>query len=542
MADEKLQFTFFGKYLLGDSFKQLDADVKNAQKATKDMSGAALGTLRSISGCFSGELNAVMNQSLNILNQMAKGGIWGVMGAAAQAGLSLAIEGIKSLIENYETMEERLLRVTDQAQAFHDSLKRISDSGAIKRMKSALDEATTGAKEAMAAIERAAAAVNALEGAKGASAAAAVQENIAGIILEKTRAVANSLNEFDKAVIEAEADLKIANIELTEAQRKSAEAVDAARRGVETAQKKQMQAIDNVVAAQRAVEIAENDYKKAKIHGAVKQTEYENKLKAAREAEKAALIEKAKADNDLAIALEKQSEAESRQSAAIATAETKIVKLSAERDKAARKLEESTNAEADLMTATKGLASAYDEEAGERRALAQELENQKKTLQESERDRLEEIGGKISAAEKQIERIETIGRGIDKGERAYLQHHEWMGKPWERSASGGLANFGDYQKSIRWKERYDRDIAAHDAANDKKADRIRANLEKGKNVSQKDRDFLKNWDDFKKQRDGTESIETDIRNWKEEQTQISKDTKTAVENIENKIKEVLGVK
>ena len=543
MADEKIQVEIGGKYTAKEQFKQWDSDVKKMQAEHKDMSKSAVSALRNIAGTFDGELNAAVSHSISLLTEMTRGGIWGAMGAAASIGLEMAIKGMQALVEKIGESNDRILELLEHCNDFRDSLNKIADSGAIKRMNESLKAATKDAKEAMEAIESAAAAVNSLEGAKGASAAAAAQESIAKIVRDKAIAVAASMNSFDRAVIEAKADLEVATLEMAEAERSAAAAVEAANRQYQTAQDKQLQAIDNLVAAQRAVEVAEGEYKKAKIHGAISEKDYEQKLESARAAEKAALVAKTKVDNDVAVALEKQSEAESRKAAAVARAEAKVVQLTASRDEAIRKMDESTDAEAGLMAATKNLSDAYNDEASERKALASELQNQKETMQEATQTQIKGLEGKIRSAEKEIEGVNALRKSLDEGERAYLKHHNWMGRALSRNADGGIDNFGDFLKAQRWKARADRDKnSLFNQSQDAKYNDIMDRIASGKKVSDRDRKFAEDWGNFKKQRDGTDSLEKDIRNWKEKQIDISEKTRDAVEKIEKDIKQALGVR
>jgi hypothetical protein len=542
MAEEKIQFTLGAIFKGNEAFKQLNTDVKNSQREFKDMSRSSIGVLKSIAGTMDGELNGTLTRSISLLSDLSRGGLWGVMGAAAQLGIGMAIEGLQKLVAMAEESSDRLITLISHANDFKESLNRIADSKAIAKMKDALKEATTGAKEAMEAIESAAAAVNSISSAQGQTAAAKVQEELAKIMRDKAKAVANSLNEFDKAVISAKADLDAANVEMTEAQRAAAASVAAAQRGVETAQQKQMQAIENLVAAQRAVEIAETDYKKAKIHGNVKLQEYERTLEAARAAEKAAQAAKNKADADVTVALEKHTAAESLAAASVAKAETKVVELTAARDEVIRKHNEQIEAEQSLFNSTNVLSEGRKKEASLIDENIKAMKEQRDALKKEGEAKEKELQGRIDAGEAEIRSIGEMRKNLDKGELAYLKHHGWMGEAFERNGTGGIASFKDFMKGMRWKGRYDRDMESADRSNNARADKIRSALDAGKKVSDSDRKFLQNWEDFKKQRDGGESIENDIRSWKEEQTRVAEETKTAVEKIEERIKETLALK
>lgn len=81
--------------------------------------------------------------------------------------------------------------------------------------------------------------------------------------------------------------------------------------------------------------------------------EYERTLEQARTAEKNAMAAKAKADNAVAVALEKQETAETNMRTAITKAETKVIEMTAARDKAKKALEENTAKEESYGMTTK---------------------------------------------------------------------------------------------------------------------------------------------------------------------------------------------
>ena len=536
MAEEKIQFSLGAVFTGKPAFDEQDRALKGLQKDNKGAVDFTSNTLKGLAGTIEGELNGTITRSISLLSDLARGGLWGVMGAAAQIGVGMAITAMQSLASKAAEAHEEVINLLNHVNDFHESLNRIADGKAITRMKDSLKEATIGAKEAMQAIEAAASSVNAIASAKSSSSAAAVQEQIANIVREKAQQVAASLDEFDKSVIAAKADIKIASIELAEAERAAPQSVEAAARDVETAQAKQMQAIDNLVAAQRAVEIAENDYKKAKVHGAVKQQEYEATLERARAAEKDAMAAKARADTDLSVALEKQSEAESKKAAAVARAEAKVVELTAKRDEIVRKHNESLRAEELLTGSTNELADKRNE-------FAVELKKQKDAIKADSDAQHNMRTAWIRAAEKEIEDINQLRKDLDEGELAYLKHHEWMGKPLSRNPDGGINSFKDYMKAKRWKDRADRDKdSMYEKGNDARLADIEDRIAKGKKVSDRDKEWAENWRGYKKQKGGTESLEKSIRAWKDEQLEIAETSKKALEDIDDRLKTVLGLK
>lgn len=308
MAEERLTFKI-GSEFSGDGFNKANNAVKTSGKVASQMRGAFGGILNDLNQMDGkvGELIGQFNGMAQSLQQL------GVAGAVLY-GVKFGAEKLADYIEH---MNDEMINMIQHANDFNEQLKKIHDNAAIKRMNEALKEATTEAHNAMQAIKETADAVNALSGAKAESAMAQANEQLAKLMKQKAEAVAGALGEFQKQVAAAKGDLAIAQHELETAHKNAAAAVEKANRDYDTAQQRQLQAIDNVVAAQRAVEIAETDYKKAKIHGSVREAEYQQTLEKAREALIAAEKAKAKADNDVAIAVEKQETATSKMNATI---------------------------------------------------------------------------------------------------------------------------------------------------------------------------------------------------------------------------------
>lgn len=99
MADERINLTFAGDYQLGDAFKNLNNDVTRFQKATKDMSQAARSSLSSLAGAFDTELGGAIGKTAGLVNEMARGGIWGVMAAAANQAIGFIAEKLREAQE-----------------------------------------------------------------------------------------------------------------------------------------------------------------------------------------------------------------------------------------------------------------------------------------------------------------------------------------------------------------------------------------------------------------------------------------------------------
>lgn len=536
MADEKIQLTFLGKWAAGEAFKQGDADMKKFQKSVKDMRGVVAGQLGEITHIVDGQLNVYLNRSLNLVNEMARGGIWGAIGAVATQGVAMAAEAMKQLVDMASEAHDKTLALMSSINDFQDGLKRSFDSKAIKAMSAALKEATTEAHAAMTALESASANRNAVSGAQNSASSAAAQEKIATLVKAKAEAVAASLDEYAKNIVKAEKDLEISKVELAEATRSAAAGVETASRNFEDAQSKQMQAIDNLVAAQRAVEIAENDYKKAKIHGAVKQAEYEAKLNSARDAERDAQLAKAKADADLAVAGERLEEAYSRQSAAVKRAEAKVVELTSAHKDAINKQEDHIRA---IEYDTSTLESIDKERLEELSAL----KDRKSEVEKNRTILLKENANKSDSISKDIKASKKLKDNIEKGILADNKTHEWMPHNFKRNSDGTLANMKDVSRASRAYEREQAKLAARRDRQRKAIDNEMGALDK------KGRRNWNNWDkrryqDLQTQKKylfNEEDASNKLETLAEERKKILEDSEKHLKEIEESIKN-LGLK
>ena len=213
MAEEKIQFKI-GSQLTGDGFNKADGAIKGIAQTAGKAKGA-LNMAISEFKAMDSELGKIVGNANSVVQAFASFGIIGASVAAAQVSIGFLTEKIQEL-------GDKCLGTITQLNAITGQFKKISDNAAIKRMDSALKEATVDAQKAMTAIKETADAVNALAGAKGESAVARANERIAALMKEKAEAVAGALNEFEKQVATARGDLKIAQAELEDAHRSAA--------------------------------------------------------------------------------------------------------------------------------------------------------------------------------------------------------------------------------------------------------------------------------------------------------------------------------
>ena len=144
MASNKIELDVGGKYSAGDVFKQWDSDLKKAGKGMKDMGGAATSVANNIAGAFDSKLNGSLKSSLGILQEMARGGIWGAMTAVANTAISY--------------IADKIVKAKEEAKKFADILRTgIVDAmkvvgGNFSNVSKEIDETTAKAKEMLAVV------------------------------------------------------------------------------------------------------------------------------------------------------------------------------------------------------------------------------------------------------------------------------------------------------------------------------------------------------------------------------------------------------
>ena len=114
MADEKIQFTLGAAFTGRAAFEEQNKALKESRKEFKDMNASATGMLKGLADTLDNDLGKALNRSLGLLQTMATGGLWGAMGAAAQMGIGLAIEGMQRLIETASQAHDEVISLINQ--------------------------------------------------------------------------------------------------------------------------------------------------------------------------------------------------------------------------------------------------------------------------------------------------------------------------------------------------------------------------------------------------------------------------------------------
>ncbi len=187
MATERIQLELAGKYGLASSFRQMDADIKGAQKSIRDFAGGGKTVLQELSGVFSGQLNGAISKSISLLSEIGRGGIWGVMSAVAS-------QAIGFMVDKWKEAKEKAKAYADVLRA--EVVATVADLGV--KVASLSQEMQKAEKDADALLK-------ALNG----KVDAAVKQNVANLNLEAVKAVAAGIVDAGDKAVTAIKNLKI---------------------------------------------------------------------------------------------------------------------------------------------------------------------------------------------------------------------------------------------------------------------------------------------------------------------------------------------
>lgn len=183
---EKIELDVGGKYSAGAVFSQMNADIKNAGKSMKDMGDGAVKVANGIADAMGGKVNGALKSTMGIVGEMARGGIWGAMAAAATAAIGFVADKIK---EAKEQAKELVAAFNEMMGGkYKDSFVAISDQ--LKTTKQEMAEAT---KEADAMLQ-------ALNG----KVADSAKVQIAQLHVETLQKMTDATSEAAKKALEAQ--------------------------------------------------------------------------------------------------------------------------------------------------------------------------------------------------------------------------------------------------------------------------------------------------------------------------------------------------
>nr|DAL90089.1 MAG TPA: hypothetical protein [Caudoviricetes sp.] len=183
-------------------------------------------------------------------------------------------------------------------------------------------------------------------------------------------------------------------------------------------------------------------------------------------------------------------------------------------------------AEREVRAATEALARSRAEAAENdrrRREDAASAERDRAAAAErkqGERDKaqgqLADVNKRLGRARGQRDRAAAVGAMVDAGIAKDQEVHNGIsgnGYQYNRDKDGRLTRFDQFRRARRYADRAARDEASanRDGGEDRNARRARdieRNMRKGRNVSDRDKNFLRDWNDFKNQKpeEGDETV------------------------------------
>lgn len=109
------------------------------------------------------------------------------------------------------------------------------------------------------------------------------------------------------------------------------------------------------------------------------------------------------------------------------------------------------------------------------------------------------------------------------------------GTTWERTDSGGIKDFDDYQKAQRWADRHERDKVENSMyfkGNEKRATDLQAKMDKGWKLTPEEQGWLDKWTGYKNQLKGEDSIDAQIQAWRDQIKTNTTEMKTILDSID----------
>ena len=434
MSSGRLEIELGGKYTARQQFQQMNADIKAAGKSMKDMGQAGMSVASQIAGAFDLKLNGTLKSSLNIIGEMARGGIWGAMSSIASSAIgfvaeqwnkaketaskyaeicrSEVVEAIKAVGERFKSTAKDIDNAKASAQDLMNVLNgEVATKSEIKVHQIAVDALQQITDDMTAASKGVVMASAAMEQAEVKAAAAIEQaENNTRLAQENESSARQKREAAEQALVQAQE-------QRAEFERRAAD--QGWLQEIETARKKAATVYQNLIALGydaggalaiakgRAVAVAqlEEEYKsELASYNEVKKAE-----KAASEALESAKLEEISAGQSVTLAKQKEDVARSAAAEQIESSKVKYAEAQAA-------LEKETQARAEAAAKANEQAEKEAEIAAEKAARAEA----EKLVAEREAERqlvIDKI--KADAIEKDIEYTEWVALATKALEEGY---------------------------------------------------------------------------------------------------------------------------
>ncbi len=531
MASGRIELEIGGKYGAGQMFAQAQKDSKDFARTHKDAMDAGRKAVDALSDAFGGQLAGSVKIAHNLLGDIARGGLWGAIGAVASQTIGFVVEKFTEMREAAQKAREACESVfrQDIADAAKSAAERFADTR--KEMQGAKADAT----DLLGVLngEVATRAENKAFQIKMDAINASIAERTAA---EKAVADANTkyalaVNAGQSAVEQAKNRRDNAEKQLEE----SAMAVSKAESYLEeqTCHRAEMEAVYGGLLAERKeltdkIAAAEALYadgtltleqsQKLELGAKAKLIEFDEahakdmeQLNAAIKAEKdaAAAVEQAKRDD---AAMRKEFEGAVR---SLNTAEQNLAVTEAEMDvqrqKANQALEEERKELERRKQEEERAKQAAKEKADADALLLEQLEARAKAEQEAKEAAEREAAQKKSNIEQAVGRIDAkvadiqaAKDGVQIGMRAEQEHTTGLFGPYQyhTDSNGNIDNFIDFQRNRRFQERGERDAqwtARRDANWEDRIAKLRA--KDPDKLTKSDRQKLDDWQAYKDQKE-----------------------------------------
>ena len=530
----------------GDGLEKMSKGMDNAKGKMADMGKAAAALGHTMGG--------VNNAFGKMAQSLLTGGVW-----------MLAAQGIMLLIDKWrEYKEEAAEAAKEAARELSESLAHMADYITKKFQK--IYDSIKQIGDRFKDVNRGFGAVS-----------DTMYSGMISRVNENTRAkLERAKDDQERAVIKADAQLEIAKIKFAQAERKATTSVEEAQKDEELANEKIRAAQQKVRDMYAIWANAQNAWRKTVAEQKDDMTEYNEATKAATKAQedlKAAEEEVARLqeekrvrETDTLVARQKSAQESIAASEAVKEAEFQLAEARRKQKEAAeaRAKEEQRKAEAEKKEAAAAAELAakkqleaemvqrqMDEEAQEFEARQNMIEYYDLQAEQGKKH-LRELAPRMKRLDAQIDaltlRLKKAQEGIartGRGQAADARHTTGVFGPYQYGgrANGG-ENFTDWQRGQRFADRDDRDAqkaARRDAAAQRRYDRLSAEKRKGRRLSERDKGFMRDWENYQDQKNGAEGLQQQLEKAQQKRDALQKEIDKTLKSIDQNIKDALAL-
>lgn len=555
MADAKVTIRL-GTTADTRGLNDLSDGMKKAASTQKDFIDGGVKAVGALTAKFNNDLTGAISGSFSVLREVVRGGLWGGVAAAA----SLAINKI---VEKWEAAKKA-------AKEYSDLLRKDMVSAAERVAAAFKGTASALEKERKATASLLAQQNAAIESRAGHAAADATTAELTGkggplakAEADRARGLAAATAKVEKAAAAEEAALK--NVETAAAAHANAEdALASATKVREEFEQRNAKLMYERERLQKSLAEVEGDYSKAGLSFyqatklakgyrlALAKFEEEHKD----ELESLSKITKVEADAKAALAAAESSLAEAQRSAAQAgdakslaeqglmndemrlgdavraakDAEDKLIKEKEERAKAEAKAKQAANEKAEADK-----AAAADLSAALR--LEQDAADKATAAAQKADEKIMRLDRRIKAAENDIAR-QSAGMAAD------ARHTNGIFGPYQyhTDENGQIDNAIDRDRALRFGARAARDAQRAERRNDaqrKRAQNISDRMRRGGYVTDAEKKFLDNWNDFEAQRNNGKKLRDEREKLVQDREKNIQEANQHLANIEKEMKDFI---